>query len=312
MILQRAGDDLACGRGVAVDEHDERHVGDVLSVVRAEQLRRPRARADARDRLAVRQEEIRDVESLIENAARIAPEVEHDSLGALVQQAIDVGAKLGRRVLAELLERNVGDLVVEHDRVRHRGHVDLGADERVLDRLSDAGARELDVHLRPDRSHEDIGHLLRGPAACGCRVDADNVIAFGDTRLFGRRVIEHAHHDDRAFLLLDLHPDAAVLAGGDGGESLELRGSVELGIWVVELLHESARGFLEELALLERVDEAVADEREHLVEHVRAIAGRLPLDGGAANDDWQRDDAEQRRCTNSRHKYLEWERTDLP
>jgi len=70
----------------------------VLSAVRAEHLRLTRARADARDRLAVRQEEIRDVESLIEDAARIGPEIEHEPLGALVQQAIDVGAKLGRRV----------------------------------------------------------------------------------------------------------------------------------------------------------------------------------------------------------------------
>ena len=130
------------------------------------------------------------------------------------------------------------------------------------------------------------------PAARGGRVDADDVIAFGHARLLRRRVIEHAHDDDRAFLLLDLHADAAVLAGGHGRESLELRGSVELGIRIVELLHETARGLFEELILLKCVDEALADEREHLVEHVRAIAGGLPLDGSTPDDDRQRYDAE--------------------
>ena len=107
------------------------------------------------------------------------------------------------------------------------------------------------------------------------------MIALGHARLLCRRVIEHAHDDDRAFLLLDLHANAAVLAGGHGREALELRGSVELGVRIVELLHETTRGFLEELILLERVDEALADEREHLIEDVRAIAGGLPLDGSS-------------------------------
>ncbi len=312
MILQRAGDDLTRGRGVAVDEDDQRHIGDVLAAVRREQLRRPRARADAGDRLPICQKEIGDVESLIEDAARITPEVEHDSLCALVHQAIDVAAKLGSRILAELLEGDVGDLVVEHDRVRHGGDVNFGAHEGVLDGLRDSGAHELDLHFGADGANEHIGDLLRCPAACGCGVDADDTVAFADARLLGRRVIEDAHHDDRAFLLLDLHPDAAVLAGGDGRETLELRRGVELGVWVVELLHESARGLLEELILLERVDEAVAHEREHLVEHVGAIAGGLPLDCGAADDDRQRYYAKQRRGTNSRHKYLEWGTAGVP
>jgi hypothetical protein len=38
---------------------------------------------------------------------------------------------------------------------------------------------------------------------------------------------------------------------------------------------------------------------------VCAIAGGLPLDGSASDDDRQRDDAEERRGTKSGHKHLE-------
>ena len=106
----------------------------MAAAVRREDLRRTLARAHARDRLAAAEEQFGDVESLIEDAARIAAEIEDDSLRALVQQPIDVRAQLGRRVLAELLQRDVGDLVVEHERVRHGGDVNLRARERVLDR----------------------------------------------------------------------------------------------------------------------------------------------------------------------------------
>ena len=77
---------------------------------------------------------------MVEEAAGIAAKVEHDATCAFVLQPFDTLDELGRRVLIELLERDVADLSVERDLVRHCGYANNRAGELHLDRRSDAAS----------------------------------------------------------------------------------------------------------------------------------------------------------------------------
>ena len=82
VILERAGDDLRCAGAAAVHENDERYVGNERVLAGGVDLRRGIAAADTHQLLALAQEHVADTERLIENAARVIAQVEHDALGA--------------------------------------------------------------------------------------------------------------------------------------------------------------------------------------------------------------------------------------
>src|SRR5690606_11774056 len=76
MVLERARDDLGCGRGAAVDEHDERHgLEDVAAARVALEPGLPGPSAAADDQ-PVGEEQIRDVDRGFEHAAGVIAQVE--------------------------------------------------------------------------------------------------------------------------------------------------------------------------------------------------------------------------------------------
>src|SRR5439155_21844192 len=91
---------------------------------------------------------------------------------------------------------------------------------------------------------------------------------------FRGRMREDMADRDGALLLLDLHPDAGVLAVGLLREARELLGGEQLAVRVVELLHDDARSLLIKGTLADRVDESRRHELEHLIEHACAIGRR--------------------------------------
>ena len=101
VILQRAGDDLRRARRVAVDEHDDRQSRPRLRRAVGERLRvasavRPRMRHDPLTRV---EKEIADADALVEQAARIAAQIEDQrSSCPRVAQRIDRVAQIGRRL----------------------------------------------------------------------------------------------------------------------------------------------------------------------------------------------------------------------
>jgi hypothetical protein len=99
---------------------------------------------------------------------------------------------------------------------------------------------------------------------------------------------EYAAHDDARdagrLLLLEQHPDAAVPTADAAVELGVLLRRQEFAVRVVELAHESVRRLLEDRPALQRVDVAVGDERDHLIEQPRRRRGRPPLQEEAAGD----------------------------
>src|SRR5215475_11586545 len=115
---------------------------------RAENLGRLIARSDARDLLAVAEEETRRLERLIDDPAAVSAHVEHDARRALLRQVRDCCSDFLRRVLVERLERDVADVVAEDSAVSNGGNVNDAASESELDRLRDGGSRIRHAHLR--------------------------------------------------------------------------------------------------------------------------------------------------------------------
>ena len=167
VVLERAGDDLA-GRGAAaVLQHDHRVVR--LGAFGARQLALGLLRIVRRrghDR-AARQEDVGDAHRLLQQAARVVAQVEHDALQVLLvqlgQRRLDVVAG----VALEIRHAHVADAVGEHAR---------------LDRLDvDHGAREIEA-------------LGFGPALGALAHDPDRDVAAGRAAQPAHRFFErHVH-----------------------------------------------------------------------------------------------------------------------
>src|SRR5207245_2089060 len=107
--------------------------------------------------------------------------------------------------------------------------------------------------------------------------------------------------DDLPLLLLDQHPDAAVMAAGAGLELLELLRREELTVGIVELLHEPTRRALVELRGVEGVDEAILDEPQDLVEQLRPLAIGARLEEERAREEGHEHDAGDGELTGQSH-----------
>ena len=272
MILQRAGDDLA-GRGrVAVREHDERERRRERRSARRVALHLARARAHRRDLRAVLEEQVADVDRLIDDAAAVAAQVDHDAARALACERLHRVLELLARRLVELEQRQVADLAVEQNRVRHRRDVDHRARELEHDRRGDARPREGDAHLRARISLERVRHLRQLPAVHRLILDRDDVVAVVHAPRFGRRVRIDAAHDRHALLVLDEHAEPGIAPAGARRELGELLGRVERRVRIVDLAYEPARRLFVQIRAGHRVDEAVGDQRQHLIEEARAVA----------------------------------------
>ena len=157
VVLERAGDDLAGARRGAVDQDHDRVVG-LGAVARRALLLAALGAADGGDDRAALQELVGDLRRLLEQAAGVAAQVEHQALErASFLQLGERLVQLVARARLELLEADVADARLER---------------AVLDRLdADLLARELEgaralpavgaVAMHPDR---DLGARLAAQA----------------------------------------------------------------------------------------------------------------------------------------------------
>jgi hypothetical protein len=196
--------------GAAVDHHDERDVRRHRLLGGHVHLRLALPPALAQHVLPALEEHVARRHRLLEDAARVAAQVEDHALGPLGLERLDRLRDLLGRALAEPLRHHVAHRVVEDERVRHRGDVDHRARQVRLDGRRDAGALERHRHARARRADERVRHLLRAPAARRLRVDLHDAVALLHPGALGGRVGEHARHAHEAALRrrrrLDLHP----------------------------------------------------------------------------------------------------------
>jgi len=213
MILERTGHDLAGGRRVFIGHHRNGQRGKRRRAARVIGLR-VGARSHAHDLLTALQEQVRHLNALLQDAARVATHVEDDTLHSfLLQRGHGALHFIGRR-LVEPLHWYVTDAVVEHDGVRNGGNPDHLTRERGDNRLRNPGTAELDRDLRAFLPDQVIRHLLRLPAAGGQGVDEEYPVALTHTASFRGSVRKHLADGDGALLIFDLHADTGILAIG--------------------------------------------------------------------------------------------------
>ena len=285
MILQGAGDDLRCRGGVGVGEDDERKLRGHRVTFGLVQLRDALPVTDAQDFLSAIEEQVGHLQRLVEEATRVAAQVEYKSLGSLALQAEDLLGQFAGGRLVEVVHRHIRDLAIQHDAERNGRDPDGAPREVGGDRVGPSRARELGGHLGAGLALELRRHLLDAPATRARGVDLNDLVALADSRLLRRRVRVDLGDDDAAFLLLDEHAHAAVETTGRRVERLELLGRVELGVGVLEFLQQAAGGPFVEGAGADRVDEAIADDRHHLLEQAYAVARGAFLDDETAGHD---------------------------
>ena len=198
---------------------------------------------------------------------------------------------------AEVLDGDVPRVRIQHDRVGHRGYVDLRPYHTIADRRRDTGARERDLDRRTDRARRACGDPVRRPARRGIAVDGDDAIADLHARERGGETREDRGDAYLIAGLLDPHAQAAVaVADGVPEERRQLGGRIQVSVGVVELFDHSAGGVLVEHILRERIDRVGGHLVEHRIEQLDAGsvqcgrgasggAGDHREDGGGAPDD---------------------------
>ena len=127
VVLERAGDDLRGAGGALVDQHDDRQVGPRLARVVEELLGRAAGAAAGGDDLLLGiEEEVGDLDALVEQAARVVPQVEDERLHPLLLHRGDFLPQLAGGGLAHRVQRDVAGAAVEHRPRGDGADVDLG------------------------------------------------------------------------------------------------------------------------------------------------------------------------------------------
>ena len=113
-------------------------------------VRHAAARVD--DHVAALQEPVRDLDRLIERAAGVVAQVEHQPLHPLRLQLLERVAELAVGRLGEVAQLDVAGLRVDHERAAHGDDVDFVALDLHVDQLVVAGAADRDLDLGALRS----------------------------------------------------------------------------------------------------------------------------------------------------------------
>jgi hypothetical protein len=213
VILDGAGDDLRRARAVAVHQHHERQVlvlavllgkVPILGVVDAP------VRVD--DQLAALEEAIGDADRLIQRAAGVVAEIEHQTLHPFRRQVLQRAADFLVGRFRKISELDIAGLVVDHDRAADGGDVHLVALDREVDEAVVADPADGDVDFGPLGALQLADRFFAGPALGVLIVYSGDDVPAAQALPVGGRILEHRHHGDVAVDHLDLDAQAVVPA----------------------------------------------------------------------------------------------------
>ena len=231
-----------------------------------------RASVGVDDQRVLRQERGGDAHRDVQQAARVAAQVENQARE--IALLVEVADRL-RHVLAGVL------LELDHAQVAVTRLDQLGPDAAEVDDLARQreGQRRVDVLAR-DRQH-DLGaglaaHLLDGlgerESARDGVIDLDDQVARLHAGAERGRVLDRRNDFDDAVFDADLDAEAAELALGRDLQLLERIGVEEVGMRV-EAVHHAVDGLVDELVVRYRLDIVALDASEHGGEQLQVLVG---------------------------------------
>ena len=212
VILDRAGHDLRRAGAAAVGERDQRKVGVVAALDAAVVLIRildAPARVD--DQVPLLEKPVRHLDRLVERAAGILANVEHQALHALLGQVAKRRAKLPVGRLGKIAQLDVAGAVGHHERRVHAGNSDFVAHHFDVDQLVVARAPDRHLHRRAARPAQLQHRLLARPALRVLAVDLRDHIAAADALLVRRRSLEQRHDGDVAVDDVDADAEPVIV-----------------------------------------------------------------------------------------------------
>ncbi len=212
VILQRTRDDLGGRSGAAVDEnHDGQSVRQITGT-RVEALGIVLVASTRRDDLATVEERVGHLHGLVEQSARVAPQIEDEPDHLVAEFFLDVGHRGLEAVVGLLVEGRDPDITdLALDTTAHR----LDAHHIACDRHI-KGFLALAANGQPDVRADPPTHLVHGLRES--KTEHRLAIEMGDeiTRLDAgarrRGIVDRRHHPDEPLLHGDLDTEPAELA----------------------------------------------------------------------------------------------------
>ncbi|OPZ77025.1 MAG: hypothetical protein BWY77_01773 [bacterium ADurb.Bin431] len=289
-VLDRAGDDLRGGGAVAVDKDDQGQAAQHRLLARAVLLAAVfPAPLGEDDHVAPGDKVLGHGDSRLEQSARIAAQVEDQSLQPLVLELLHLVADLIARRPVEAAQLDQSDSRGNHAAVLNVGHLDLIAEEGESEGMLLADAADLDHHFAALFSAaQTVGGLGEFHSAGALAVNLDNLVPLADAGAGGGTLREGLFTDCRpAIADLDAHPHAEIPAAGDDLELILAILFEKNGIGIEAVEHAVDAG-ADELFGVDLLDIAVVDLLIDLAEkpdilHRLVIGILLRLCGGISD-----------------------------
>ena len=214
-VLYGAGDDLGGAGAEPVDEDHQRRVRERVAV--GSVIGSP---VGARTPLCVHDEPVlfqklpRHADGLLQQAARVAAQVEQVAPGALVSQPFQRSLDFPGGLFGELVQLDVADIAVQNPHVRDHRYGNDGAREGIVDELGFAFPADRYRHRGPRAAPEEVRGLGHVDVGRGPVFDPDDAVADLQPDVEGRRVVEQRDDDEGVLLpgLGDLDAQSSVLA----------------------------------------------------------------------------------------------------
>ena len=214
VVLQRSGEDFARRGASLVDEHRQVEVGGTARAVAVLFDALVVAVFGIDDQFVGGQELVGDGDRLVEEPARIAPQVEDQFAHSLRAERRERFEQFGVRGAGELVQFDEGDVAGEHQCRREAADRDLVAHDRHLHQFVDAAPFEAQPHLRAAFAAQPAHDLALGDLLSGHQriVDAHDAVARHDARLVARPRRNDVQHDHRVGGHVEYHADAVEFA----------------------------------------------------------------------------------------------------
>ena len=214
MVLQGPGDDLGRRRRAPVDQHHNGHAFGHVAGTGVEALRVLGPAGARGNDLALVQKHIRDGHGLIQQAARVVAQIEHDALQFVADFLLELGHHLLHALLRLFVEgghAQVADLPFQAR--AHGTDLDNGAGDGDVERRA-PGTADGQTDVGTDAAAHLVDRFGEGQPEHRLAVQMADQVAGLDTGAERRGVVDGRNHLDQSGLHGDLDSQAPELAAG--------------------------------------------------------------------------------------------------